>query len=230
MLISDANVPRRGNTLTRFSSARRLIASRTGVRPISSSRPIRSSSIGAPGAMRSVTSRSRSSWYARSASKPRAAPPRASETTDISVTVWEFICGASDRQGAFWVIPLYRAAGGWGTLHVAPEDDHPERDGAERRGERERRAVAGGLGERATAGGARDLASRPRRVHERECVPLAHAVRVGGVGEHRHGRSPERPERHRLEHDLDGEEQRGVRKREQEQGHRGGAQPDAQGE
>ena len=49
MLISEANVPRRGNTVTRFSSARRLIASRTGVRPIFSSRPIRSSSIGAPG-------------------------------------------------------------------------------------------------------------------------------------------------------------------------------------
>ena len=49
MLISEANVPRRGNTVTRFSSAKRLIASRTGVRPISSSRPIRSSSIGSPG-------------------------------------------------------------------------------------------------------------------------------------------------------------------------------------
>ena len=49
MLISEANVPRRGNTVTRFSSASRLIASRTGVRPICSSRPIRSSSIGAPG-------------------------------------------------------------------------------------------------------------------------------------------------------------------------------------
>ena len=49
MLISEANVPRRGNTVTRFSSARRLIASRTGVRPMPSSRPSTSSSIGAPG-------------------------------------------------------------------------------------------------------------------------------------------------------------------------------------
>ena len=39
MLISEANVPRRGNTVTRFSSARRLTASRTGVRPICSSSP-----------------------------------------------------------------------------------------------------------------------------------------------------------------------------------------------
>ena len=45
-------VPRRGKTVTRFSSARRLIASRTGVRPISSSRPSASSLIGAPGGMR----------------------------------------------------------------------------------------------------------------------------------------------------------------------------------
>ena len=70
MLISEANVPRRGNTVTRFSSARRLIASRTGVRPISSSRPSASSLIGAPGAMRRVTMRSRSAAYARSAISP----------------------------------------------------------------------------------------------------------------------------------------------------------------
>ena len=61
MLISEANVPRRGNTVTRFSSARRLTASRTGVRPIASSSPSASSSIGAPGGIRSVMIRSRSS-------------------------------------------------------------------------------------------------------------------------------------------------------------------------
>ena len=60
MLISEANVPRRGNTVTRFSRARRLIASRTGVRPILSSRPIASSSIGEPGGICNVTKRSRS--------------------------------------------------------------------------------------------------------------------------------------------------------------------------
>ena len=61
MLISEAKVPRRGNTVTRFSSASRLIASRTGVRPIPSSPPRTSSSMGAPGGMRSVTIRSRRS-------------------------------------------------------------------------------------------------------------------------------------------------------------------------
>ena len=61
MLISEANVPRRGNTATRFSSASRRIASRTGVRPMSSSRPSASSLMGAPGGIRSVTMRSRSS-------------------------------------------------------------------------------------------------------------------------------------------------------------------------
>ena len=93
MLISEANVPRRGNTVTRFSSDRRLIASRTGVRPISSSLPRASSSIGDPGGMRSVTIRSRISAYARSAiSSPAPAvalmlipalPGRATTTTDI---------------------------------------------------------------------------------------------------------------------------------------------------
>ena len=72
MLISEANVPRRGKTDTRFSSARRLIASRTGVRPICSSRPSESSLIGAPGGIARVTMRSRNSSYARSAS---SSPP-----------------------------------------------------------------------------------------------------------------------------------------------------------
>ena len=72
MLISDANVPRRGKTLTRFSSARRLIASRTGVRPISSAWPSASSLIGAPGGIASVTIWSRSAVYARSASSSPA--------------------------------------------------------------------------------------------------------------------------------------------------------------
>src|SRR5579872_3100333 len=68
MLMSDAKVPRRGKTVTRFSSASRLIASRNGVRPSPSSRPSASSLIGAPGGMRSVTMRSRSAAYACSAS------------------------------------------------------------------------------------------------------------------------------------------------------------------
>ena len=60
MLISDAKVPRRGKTLTRLSSASRLIASRTGVRPICSDRPSASSLIGAPGGIARVTIWSRS--------------------------------------------------------------------------------------------------------------------------------------------------------------------------
>ena len=77
MLISEANVPRRGKTVTRFSSDRRLIASRTGVRPISNSLPSASSSIGDPGGMRSVTMRSRISAYARSAISSPARGSRA---------------------------------------------------------------------------------------------------------------------------------------------------------
>ena len=53
-------VPMRGWTATRFSSASRLTASRSGVRPISSSRISSSSRSTVPGASRSVTMRSRS--------------------------------------------------------------------------------------------------------------------------------------------------------------------------
>src|SRR5918996_3586255 len=60
-------VPRRGCTATRFSSARRFTASRRGVRPIAISRISSSSRSTVPGARRSVTMRSRSSTYARSA-------------------------------------------------------------------------------------------------------------------------------------------------------------------
>ena len=64
---SETKVPRRGCTDTRFSSASRLTASRSGVRPIASSRISSSSRITLPGASRRVTMRSRSSVYARSA-------------------------------------------------------------------------------------------------------------------------------------------------------------------
>src|SRR5918996_4244767 len=60
-------VPRRGWTATRFSSASRFTASRRGVRPIAISRISSSSRSTVPGARRSVTMRSRSSTYARSA-------------------------------------------------------------------------------------------------------------------------------------------------------------------
>src|ERR1700754_190931 len=53
-------------TATRFSSASRLTASRSGVRPMSSSLISSSSRSTVPGARRSVTIRSRSSAYARS--------------------------------------------------------------------------------------------------------------------------------------------------------------------
>ena len=55
------NVPLRGCTATRFSSASRLTASRSGVRPIPSSRISSSSRRSVPGGSRSVTMRERSS-------------------------------------------------------------------------------------------------------------------------------------------------------------------------
>src|SRR5918998_5611461 len=63
------NVPRRGCTATRFSSASRLTASRSGVRPISISRISSSSRRTVPGPSRRVTMRSRRSTYARSATR-----------------------------------------------------------------------------------------------------------------------------------------------------------------
>ena len=64
---ADTNVPRRGWTSTRFSSASRLTASRSGVRPMPSSPISASSRRTVPGGRWSVTIRSRSSVYARSA-------------------------------------------------------------------------------------------------------------------------------------------------------------------
>ena len=70
------NVPLRGWTATRFSSASRLTASRSGVRPIPSSLISSSSRSSVPGGRRSVTMRSRISSYARSAISPSTAATR----------------------------------------------------------------------------------------------------------------------------------------------------------
>src|SRR5215204_1716584 len=64
---AETNVPRRGCTSTRFSSASRLTASRSGVRPMPSSPISASSRRTVPGGRWRVTIRSRNSVYARSA-------------------------------------------------------------------------------------------------------------------------------------------------------------------